>query len=255
MNELKSRILELLASTPCLTDRQVTDILLGKDAPQQTVNIICRQLKNAGVIGREKVLGSHIQNRLMSNRPTFESKPERPSAVAPLVLSVNTEPNTKLIEDPDALIANYVIIAGIAGLELTASHVDYEYLPAPHKRPRLPARKMAVYVFEAGGKCLKVGKVGPKSHARFTSQHYLPNSAKSNLARSILSMARHGKVPSPGISIFTDSWSVLDDLTVSEWLLTNTSRHHFYLNSDLHSSALSLLESFLHCRLKPMFEG
>jgi len=45
---------------------------------------------------------------------------------------------------------------------------------------------MAVYVFSKGPDVLKVGKVGAKSQARYTSQHYNPGSAMSTLAASIL---------------------------------------------------------------------
>lgn len=46
--------------------------------------------------------------------------------------------------------------------------------------------QMAVYMFEMGQEYLKIGKVGPKSHPRYKSQHYNPRSAKSTLAASLL---------------------------------------------------------------------
>ena len=45
---------------------------------------------------------------------------------------------------------------------------------------------MAVYVFSEKSQVLKVGKVGPNSQARYTSQHYNPKSARSTLAKSLL---------------------------------------------------------------------
>ena len=74
----------------------------------------------------------------------------------------------------------------------------HEHLSAPHRPPSsLRVGSTAVYVFSlssaygatcpAGpGRVLKVGKVGANSAARFCSQHYLPGSARSNLAKSLL---------------------------------------------------------------------
>ena len=54
--------------------------------------------------------------------------------------------------------------------------------PAPHRAPRgLPLGTMAVYCFWHEGCWLKIGKAGPKSKARYTSQHYSPGSAMSTL--------------------------------------------------------------------------
>jgi len=43
-----------------------------------------------------------------------------------------------------------------------------------------------VYAFGAMAFGLKVGKVGPNSNARYTSQHYLVGSAPSTLAASLV---------------------------------------------------------------------
>lgn len=45
--------------------------------------------------------------------------------------------------------------------------------------------KYGVYVFFLGEKCLKVGKVGPNSEARWKYQHYRFGAAKSSLPNSI----------------------------------------------------------------------
>ena len=45
--------------------------------------------------------------------------------------------------------------------------------------------KYGVYVFFLGEKCLKVGKVGPKSKARWEYQHYRLGAAQSSLPNSI----------------------------------------------------------------------
>ena len=102
---------------------------------------------------------------------------------------------------------------------------------------------MAVYVFEWKGQCLKVGKVGPNSQARYTSQHYGPSSSNSNLAKSVL-----GGRDELGISAVSKS-------NVGAWIKNNVDRTNYLLDSECGIPMLTLLESFLQCRLKPRFEG
>ncbi len=55
-----------------------------------------------------------------------------------------------------------------------------------HRPASLPKGKMGIYMFLYDNKFLKIGKAGPKSNARFYSQHYNPKSARSTLATFIL---------------------------------------------------------------------
>jgi len=48
MATLKERLLEHVELEPGLTDREITNRLLGRDAPQQGVNQVARQLASAG---------------------------------------------------------------------------------------------------------------------------------------------------------------------------------------------------------------
>ncbi len=87
-----------------------------------------------------------------------------------------------------ALLTDFAEVSRLSGLSLPASQMRLERLPAPHRRPsELPTGKCAVYGFLFRGRCLKVGKVGPRSAARFCSHHYLPGSSQSNLSKTILS--------------------------------------------------------------------
>ena len=92
-------------------------------------------------------------------------------------------------------------------------------------------------------RCLKVGKAGPNSQARYVSQHYNPGSSRSNLAKSLL---RKG-----------DSLGImgLNDSNVEAWIKHNTTRLDFLLDKSAGIHVLNLLEAFLQCRLKPAFEG
>lgn len=134
-------------------------------------------------------------------------------------------------------------VATLAGAEFLADSITPEFLLKPHKPSGLPAGKMAVYAFFLKGHALKVGKVGANSDARYRSQHYNPNSAGSNLARSIL--ANPARIGAAGV----------DDLNVGEWIRLNTDRINLLVPASLGDPMLSLLESFLHVRWKPVFEG
>jgi hypothetical protein len=150
----------------------------------------------------------------------------------------------RTLGDLNALVSDFAKAASLAGISLPSDAISYETLPAPHKPPSgLPEGKMAAYVFVWNGVCLKVGKVGPKSHARFTSQHYSPRSSNSNLAKSLVAAGGKNGIP------------VLSDAAVGEWIRTNVSRVNFLLSAKCGVPVLTLLESFLQCRLKPMFEG
>ena len=81
-------------------------------------------------------------------------------------------------------------VARLAQAALQTCDVKTELLPVPHQRPKkLPKGSQAVYAFLLGTHCLKVGKAGPKTQARFTSHHYGENA----LARA----ARTGSALAP----------------------------------------------------------
>ena len=146
--------------------------------------------------------------------------------------------------DPAQLSKDFRHVAKRAGFSLAARDLTVESLTAPHWPPsRLPPGKMAVYLFDHHGRVLKVGKAGPNSNARYTSQHYSPSAAQSTLAASLLK--RGAEI---GIRDITDS-------TVGDWIRANTDRHNFLLDSGYPIRLLTLLESFLQCRLDPVFEG
>jgi len=135
-------------------------------------------------------------------------------------------------------------VAKLAGAKLSDTDIITEHLPAPHRPPSsLPRGKVAIYAFFFRGQCLKVGKVGSKSKARYTSQHYNPNSSQSNLAKSILS---HQDVL--GLKDLNAS-------SITDWIKQNTDRINFLFDREMGMSVLALMEAFLQCRLDPKFEG
>jgi hypothetical protein len=141
-------------------------------------------------------------------------------------------------------IASPAAIAVLAGAEFIADTITVEITAKPHRSPtKLPAGTIAVYAFFLDGQALKVGKVGRKSAAHYTSQHYNAGSAMSTLAASILANAR--RVGADGI----------DSPAIGDWIRTHTDRVNLLMPASLGLPILALLESFLHVRWKPVFEG
>lgn len=101
---------------------------------------------------------------------------------------------------------------------------------------------MAVYIFQKDGQFLKIGKAGPNSDARFRSQHYSPYRAQSNLARSLLNDRD------------AEAYQ-LDEGNVDSWIKKNVRRIDILLDRDVGIFVLNFLEAFLHCALKPKYEG
>ena len=141
----------------------------------------------------------------------------------------------------ESLVKDIVAVYKYAQIEITEDMIDIEKLPAPHEPTPLPKDKMAVYIFFNETDTFKVGKAGPNSTARYQSHHYSPRRATSTLAASIIEDKQLK--------------TIVNRDNVEEWIKKNLSRVNLRLDKNLGIAALSLLESFLHCRLKPKYEG
>jgi hypothetical protein len=138
--------------------------------------------------------------------------------------------------------AAFHTVAEVGGAPLQPGELVVEALPAPHRPPsRLPAGTMAVYGFWGDGEWLKIGKAGANSGARYTSQHYNAGSASSTLAASLI------KAPPADPSFAPNG--------CRDWICASTSRVNWLLPAARPRELLSLLEAFLHLRLRPRFEG
>jgi predicted Zn-dependent protease len=146
--------------------------------------------------------------------------------------------------DTVLIVQDFLKAAALAGTNLRESDITVEVTKAPHRPPsRLPPGKMAVYVFSHGTTILKVGKAGPNSAARYTSQHYNAASAPSTLAASL--MKEGSIIGIHGLSVES----------AGNWIKQNTDRTNFLLRLECGIPILTLLEAFLQCKLKPKFEG
>ena len=113
----------------------------------------------------------------------------------------------------------------------------------PHSAPHsLPKGKMAVYTFVYQGVFLKIGRVGLNSNARYTSHHYNPKSAMSNLAKSIL------------LDVEMRDKGINED-NVGEWIKQNCRRIDIEIDADLGIFTLEFIEAVLHYKYMPKYEG
>jgi hypothetical protein len=107
----------------------------------------------------------------------------------------------------------------------------------------MPAGKMAFYGFWSSGHWLKIGKAAANSGARYSSQHYNAGSALSTLAGSL--------VKDPTMLTV----AVFDPNAPGLWITATAHRVNILIPSHRRRELLSLLEEFLHLRLRPRYEG
>ena len=123
-----------------------------------------------------------------------------------------------------------------------------------HKPSKLKKREQGVYVFLKDETCcLKIGKAGLNSNSRWQYQHYRPSGAKSNLANSILNnleLVKHHYNKTEKLKI-----NALDKENIKKWIINNISRIEFIIYGNKQEFTLTLLESFIQYKLKPLFEG
>jgi len=132
--------------------------------------------------------------------------------------------------------------ANIADDSLNLQIVDHG---CPHKPNGLPEGKMGIYIFIFSDEVLKVGKVGPNTGPRWTSHHYGPKRAPSTLSKSLLEDAKSAYNLAPQGN----------KLEIGAWMKANLRRIDILVDAAAGNAALAFLEAFLHCRLKPRYEG
>ena len=102
-----------------------------------------------------------------------------------------------------------------------------------------------MYGFWFDSEWLKIGRAGTNSGPRYTSQHYT-GSARSTLSGSLRQDEEMRKVAGVGE----------DDLRGwAAWIERETSRANILLPAASDKMLVSLLEAYLHVRLRPKYEG
>ena len=143
--------------------------------------------------------------------------------------------------DIENTLSDFRLTLPFAGID-TSIVLNVQKRGCPHTPKPLPSGQMAIYIFARGDRVLKVGKVGPNSNARFQTHHYAPGSSGSNLAKSLLD-DENG-----------DCHDVSPD-EIGKWMRDNLYRIDILLSADVGVAVLAYLETFLHCRLDPVYEG
>ena len=130
--------------------------------------------------------------------------------------------------------------------KLCLEELDYRFQYAPHERPQpLRNNQRAIYIFFRGSQWFRIGQTDYS--ARFTSQHYGTKRAGSTLAKDVRSHSNEL------------GFNGTDD-EIGGWILLNCGRANLRLPVQEVEPKESeyfakLLESYLHYRLGPRFEG
>lgn len=160
------------------------------------------------------------------------------------------------MNDIDQVVATFREWARRAGISDSLSSVDVEDLGVPHRPRGLPVGCQGVYTFQFQSVWLKAGKAGPKSGARWQSQHYKATRSLSNLSWSLLEYAHRSSVKIPSLPpTFREQLSDVHPNEMGDWIQRHTRRVNLLLSGSLDSAALSHLEHIAHDVLRPVFEG
>jgi len=155
----------------------------------------------------------------------------------------------------DQVVAEFGEWAKEYGLGPARAEVKTEALGVPHRPIGLPGGWQGVYCFRFGPSWLKVGKAGPKSGARWTSQHYKPTRARSTLAFSLLKyghLATREDLRVPNLKMLLQR---VGPAEISDWIKANTERVNILIRAEMGVGALTRLEAIGHRILDPVFEG
>lgn len=128
------------------------------------------------------------------------------------------------------------------GRPINMSKIRIRDRGVPHQAPKWEDGYMAVYTFNYNGTFLKIGKAGPKSKARFISQHYNPKSAMSTLAASILNDIEM-------------KYQGITESNVGDWIKRNCRRVDVLIPIEMGIFTLELIEAALHYKYEPKYEG
>ena len=119
--------------------------------------------------------------------------------------------------------------------------VEVSFSDNGHERPRpLRARERAVYAFFQGQTWLRIGQTGHSP--RFTSQHYGTGRANSTFAKDLWNNREEFGYNGP-------------EDTIGEWIFDTFVRANLILPAQWPATVSPLVESYLHYRLHPRFEG
>lgn len=249
---VKDQIIEALRDSPGLTDTEL-EKRLGKR--HQYINAACNELSRNRIIERRKdgASGPFRNYPIAGGAVTHENEPEikcsdRRLGVQPEGKSYHQHASGdnnsqfRFEEFASELYLTVKLVSAILGKPIDTQGIEAIDRGMPHEPQSLVKGTMSVYMFMYNGRFLKIGKAGPNSNARYSSQHYNPKSSGSNLSASILADPEM-----KGLGITEDN--------VGQWIMRNCRRIDIRMNSSLGIFALELVESMLHYKYDPKYEG
>jgi hypothetical protein len=134
--------------------------------------------------------------------------------------------------------------------------VEVEDLGVPHRPIALPLGRQGVYTFQFQSVWLKAGKAGPKSGARWLSQHYKATRSMSNLSWSLLVFAHRSSVEIPCLPpTLREQLRGVHPDEMGDWIKRHTRRANLLVSESLDGATLTRLEDIAHEVLQPTFEG
>jgi hypothetical protein len=143
-----------------------------------------------------------------------------------------------------------------AGMSDSLSRVEVEDLGVPHRPVALPVGRQGVYTFQFQSAWLKAGKAGPKSGARWQSQHYKATRSMSNLSWSLLVFAHRSSVEIPCLPpTLREQLRGVHPDEMGDWIKRHTRRVNLLVSGSLDGATLTRLEDIAHEVLRPTFEG
>jgi len=123
-----------------------------------------------------------------------------------------------------------------------------------HNPSRLSKEQQGVYAFVTDTGCIKVGKAGPNSQARWNSHHYnVDEKSSSTMTKSMIKYKEMVKAIYP-----VNKHAEIDDLNdnnIGNWIKSNTSRMEFIISAKESKFVLNFLEAIVQLKLQPIFEG
>ena len=158
--------------------------------------------------------------------------------------------------DIDLVVTAFQEWAREAGINESVALVKVEDLGIPHRPIALPIGRQGVYTFQFQSVWLKAGKAGPKSGARWQSQHYKATRSMSNLSWSPLEYAHRSTVEIPSLPpTLREQLRAVSPDEMGDWIKRHTRRVNLLLSASLDGTALTQLEHLAHVELRPIFEG
>src|SRR5438094_274843 len=125
----------------------------------------------------------------------------------------------------DLVVREFAAWAESQGLGRARAELRVERLESPHAPTSLPPGWQGVYSFQyQKAAWLKVGKAGPKSGARWTSQHYHPGRAQSTLAFSLLRYGHFSEVNFEAVPDLRAELQTVGTDELGDWIKKNTAR-------------------------------